>query len=90
MVEMQAREIKSEEDVEAWMNRSALDLGNLIQKEEARASQVWQKLSYDPMRKMCRKAEFKSDWDYSPMMKNGFAHGAFLPADEAGKEPFVD
>jgi len=90
MVEVHARDIQTQEDVEAWMNRSALDLNALIQKEESHASQVWQKLSYDNQRKKGHIASFGSDFNDEPMMTKGYALGAFLPAEEASKPPFDD
>ena len=47
--------------MEAWLNRTALDLDHLIEKEQVIASEVWQRLSYDNARKQTHIAAFLSD-----------------------------
>ena len=87
MVELQARDIKTAEDVQSWVNRSALDLENLIKKEEIRAESLWQPIAFDKSRHF---ASYGSDWDDSPMRERGHVLGAFLPPQEAAREPFSD
>jgi hypothetical protein len=87
MVELEARQIASQADVDAWLNKSALDLNALIEAEEAASRDVWRQIPYTKERHI---ASLTSEWDESPMKECGYVMGAFLSPVEAERPPFSD
>jgi hypothetical protein len=87
MIELEARNIQSQEDVDAWVNRSALDLDKLIKAEEMKASNIWRKIPYS---KANHTAYFTSEWNDKPMLERGYVMGSILPAEDAAHDPFSD
>ena len=87
MIELEARKIESQADVDAWMNKSALDLNQLIKNEELQAGKIWREMPYSTAN---HQAHMTSDWDQSPMLERGYVLGSILSEEEASKTPFSD
>ena len=87
-VEIAARAISTEADLNKWYERSALDLSNLLAREALPASEVFRRIPYDPS-----KHEYKLDetaWNTEPMRRNGYVVGNFLPKSALPRDPFSD
>ena len=87
MIELEARKIETQADVDAWVGKSALDLSTLIQAEELQAGNVWREIPYTTAN---HQASLTSEWDQTPMEERGFVMGSILSEQEANSVPFSD
>ena len=87
MIELEARKIACQADVDAWANKTAVDLSTLIRNEEIQAGNVWREIPYHTTN---HQASLTSEWDQTPMEERGFVMGSILSEQEANSVPFSD
>ena len=76
MIELTARDIQSDADVEAWRNKSALDIHNLIQRE--RIPKAFKAIPWKP-----KNGHMLTKFRWKQIAERGFFYGDYLAKKEA-------
>ena len=81
-IEIHARNMKTEDDLDAWLNRTTCDLAKFLQ--EQKIPQRFQRLPYT------KEADWRmsSKWDFKEIKEIGYVMGVHLTDVESARAPF--
>jgi len=83
-IEIHARDMKSDEDLDAWFNRSKCDLAKFIREQKVPLCFEKLPVGYDAIWR-CQQS---GKWHYQDIAAKGYVMGSHFTSEEAAREPF--
>ena len=83
-IEIHARDMKSDEDLEAWFNRSKCDLAKFIRKQKVPLCFEKLPVGSDAIWR-CQQS---GKWHYEDIAARGYVMGSHFTSEDAAREPF--